>query len=158
MFTVQRITAETVGDLKTTSGAELRALWARLRPRTEPPTGRRLIVRELAWSMQARERGDVDAETARLLRSAMRGATIEGGAAPAKKKSARRRRAKLETGTRLVREWGGSSHEVTVTGDGATYEYRGKTYKSLTEIAKQITGAHWSGPRFFGLNRKAAKP
>jgi len=113
-------------------------------------------VRELAWSQQANERGDVDAETVRLLRSAMRGATIEGGAAPAKKKPARPR-ASLETGTKLVREWGGSTHEVVVV-ERARFEYRGTVFNSLTEIAKQITGAHWSGPRFFGLNRKAAKP
>jgi len=113
-------------------------------------------VRELAWSQQAAWHGDVDAETARLLRSAMRGATIEGGALPAKKKPARRSRANLETGTKLVREWGGSTHEVTVTDHSTRFEYRKNTYKSLTEIAKEITGAHWSGPRFFGLNRKVA--
>ncbi len=151
-----RIASETVNDLSTLSALELRELWAQLRPRTRPPKGRRLIVREIAWSMQAKERGDLDAETARLLRSAMRGATIEGGTASAKKKPARRKRAKLETGTRLVREWGGSAHEVIVTDHGTRFEYRENTYKSLTEIAKQITGAHWSGPRFFGLNRKAA--
>jgi len=150
-----RIASETVNDLSTLSALELRELWAQLRPRTRPPKGRRLIVREISWSMQAKERGDLDAETARLLRSAMRGATIEGGASSSKKKPARRRRAKLETGTKLVREWGGSAHEVIVIEHGR-YEYRSETYKSLTVIAKQITGAHWSGPRFFGLNRKAA--
>lgn len=147
---------QSLNDLKTRPIEELRELWAVLRPRTRPPKGRRLIVRELAWSMQAKERGDVDAETSRLLRSAMRGATIEGGAVPKKKKPTRRMRAKLETGTRLVREWGGSEHEVMVTDRGTRFEYRKNTYKSLTEIAKEITGTHWSGPRFFGLNRKAA--
>jgi type I restriction enzyme R subunit len=55
----------------------------------------------------------------------------------------------LKPGARLVREWRGRTHTVTVTEDG--FEYAGTTYPSLTKIAKRITGAHWSGPRFFGL-------
>jgi Protein of unknown function (DUF2924) len=52
-------------------------------------------------------------------------------------------------GARLVREWGGRTHTVTITEDG--FEYAGENYPSLTKIAQKITGAHWSGPRFFGL-------
>jgi hypothetical protein len=52
-------------------------------------------------------------------------------------------------GTRLVREWNGRSHFVDVSEDGFVFD--GKTYRSLSAIAKRITGAHWSGPRFFGL-------
>ena len=48
-----------------------------------------------------------------------------------------------------MREWHGRTHTVTVTDDG--FEYAGASYSSLTKIAKKITGAHWSGPRFFGL-------
>ena len=55
----------------------------------------------------------------------------------------------LKPGARLVREWGGRTHTVTITEDG--FEYAGANYPSLTKIAKKITGAHWSGPRFFGL-------
>jgi hypothetical protein len=55
----------------------------------------------------------------------------------------------LKPGARLVREWSGRTHTVTVTEDG--FEYAGTNYPSLTKIAKKITGAHWSGPRFFGL-------
>ncbi len=51
---------------------------------------------------------------------------------------------------RLVREWRGRTHTVVVTEKG--FEYSGKTYLSLSKIAEIITGAHWSGPRFFGLN------
>jgi Protein of unknown function (DUF2924) len=60
----------------------------------------------------------------------------------------------LRPGTRLVREWRGRTHMVAVTEDG--FEYAGKTFPSLTKIAHAITGAHWSGPRFFGLIRKHA--
>jgi hypothetical protein len=57
-------------------------------------------------------------------------------------------------GARLVRDWRGRTHTVVVTEDG--FEYAGKTYSSLSKIAQAITGAHWSGPRFFGLNRSEA--
>ena len=63
----------------------------------------------------------------------------------------------LKPGTRLIREWRGETCSVFVQKDG--FQWRGTTYRSLTTIAKEITGAHWSGPRFFGLTRRlAAKP
>ena len=55
----------------------------------------------------------------------------------------------VRAGTRLVRAWHGRTHLVTVTENGFTYE--GKTYGSLSALAYHITGAHWSGPHFFGL-------
>jgi hypothetical protein len=58
---------------------------------------------------------------------------------------------RLRPGARLVREWRGRAHTIVVTEDG--FEYAGKIFSSLTTIAGVITGAHWSGPRFFGLNR-----
>jgi hypothetical protein len=56
-------------------------------------------------------------------------------------------------GTILLREWGDRDHRVTVTAEGL-FEYEGHTFKSLTAVARHITGAHWSGPLFFGLVRK----
>jgi hypothetical protein len=61
----------------------------------------------------------------------------------------------LKPGGRLVREWHGRTHTVTVTEDG--FEYAGMSYPSLTKVARKITGAHWSGPRFFGLKPAAAR-
>jgi Protein of unknown function (DUF2924) len=60
----------------------------------------------------------------------------------------------LKPGARLVREWHGRTHTVTVTEDG--FEYAGMSYPSLTKVAKKITGVHWSGPRFFGLTPAGA--
>ena len=57
------------------------------------------------------------------------------------------------TGTRLVREYYGIEHRVTVLDKG--FEYNGARYKSLSQIAREITGAHWSGPAFFGLIRNS---
>ena len=59
----------------------------------------------------------------------------------------------LKTGTTLVRQWRGHTHSVLVREDG--FEYEGQRYRSLTMIAERITGAHWSGPRFFGLTKRA---
>ena len=60
----------------------------------------------------------------------------------------------LEPGARLVREWNGVTHTVDVIDDG--FEWQDQRYGSLSEIARLITGARWSGPRFFGLNGRAA--
>jgi Protein of unknown function (DUF2924) len=62
----------------------------------------------------------------------------------------------LTPGARLVREWRGRTHTVTITEDG--FEYAGTSYPSLTKIAKKITGAHWSGPRLFGLLGRCGAP
>ena len=58
---------------------------------------------------------------------------------------------KLKPGTRLMREWNGTMYSVLVTADG--FDFAGRTWSSLTMIARQITGSHQSGPRFFGLKR-----
>jgi hypothetical protein len=58
----------------------------------------------------------------------------------------------VKPGTRLVREWNGDTHTVLVHADGV--EWRGQRYRSLSVVAREITGAHWSGPRFFGLTSK----
>jgi hypothetical protein len=58
-----------------------------------------------------------------------------------------------KTGASLVRRWRGHTHTVLVGEDG--FEYDGQRYRSLTVIAERITGAHWSGPRFFGVNQRA---
>jgi len=62
----------------------------------------------------------------------------------------------IKRGTRFVREWNGETHEVSAAGDGG-FAYRGKAYRSLSVIAREITGTHQSGPRFFGLPKKASK-
>lgn len=63
---------------------------------------------------------------------------------------------RLKTGTRLLREWNGKLHTVQVTDNGLLFEER--RYASLSHIARDITGAHWSGPRFFGLKKPVPPP
>jgi len=72
------------------------------------------------------------------------------GKAAAKQPQDRNRQA-LQVGSRLLREWNGITHSVEVTDRG--FAWNGKTYRSLSVIARTITGAHWSGPRFFGLGK-----
>ena len=63
----------------------------------------------------------------------------------------------LPVGARLVRTWRGRTHEVTVVEDGKAFNYKGKTYRSLSKIAREITGTVWSGPRFFGIAKAASR-
>ena len=143
-------------DLRRLGIAELRKLWENIGGRGHLPAMKRLAVREVAWLVQSREQGELEAATRRLLRAAVREAQVESSRArPRTKKSKARltRATDLQTGTKLVRTWRGRRHEVTVVDDGKRFEYRGKVYDSLTKVAEKITSAHWSGPRFFGLDR-----
>ena len=82
---------------------------------------------------------------------------LQRGASAARSPSTvglRRRSIRLRPGTRLVREWNGRTIAVEVTGAGS-FVWNEHCYSSLSEIARAVTGAHWSGPRFFGLNRSA---
>jgi hypothetical protein len=63
--------------------------------------------------------------------------------------------ARTKSGTRLIRSWQGKTHTVTVEESG--YQYEGRRYRSLSEIARQITGTQWSGPLFFGLKSRGPK-
>ena len=101
------------------------------------------IIRAISYEMQAKHYGGLRPIVVRRLDRIAGGATED-----APKTSA------LDPGTRLVREWNGATHTVDVTDDG--FEWRGKTYGSLSVIAREITGAVWSGPRFFGLRRRTA--
>ena len=126
---------------------EVRTEWRRL-VGTEPPRlSRDLLVRALAYRVQERAFGGLSRASLRQLK-VVDGSGEAGPSAPAPTPS-------LRPGARLVREWHGRSHVVSVTETG--FDYAGASYRSLTEIAKLITGAHWSGPRFFGLtDRKGA--
>jgi DUF2924 family protein len=121
---------------------ELRLEWRRLYDRDAPKLSRDLLVLGLSYKAQEVEHGGLGKATHRKLRTIAKALRTTGrvGAMPS---------LDLKPGARLVREWHGRTHSVTVTEDG--FEYAGTSYPSLTGIAKKITGAHWSGPRFFGL-------
>ncbi len=134
---------------------QLVVFWQR-RWRRPPPKGlsRRLLDCNAAWLLQAERQGGVGAATRRWLNElAEAGEGGNGGADVARKPVSRPKvlRRPLRTGSRLVRQWQGRTHIVDVVDDGFSYD--GQTFSSLTAIAFEITGARWSGPRFFGLNR-----
>jgi site-specific DNA recombinase len=109
----------------------------------EPPVriSAALLFQAVAYRLQERARGGIKSATRRLLE---RVAEEREGRKKAPAPAIRAR-----PGTVLIREWHGASHRVTVLADGALF--RGKHYRSLSEVARQITGTRWSGPRFFGL-------
>ena len=142
--------ATRVNTLASLDSAQLRAEWRRLY-RSHPPKGlsRDLLIRAIAYKLQERAVGGLGKATLRRLKSVTRKLKAEG-------KLVSDRRLSLKSGARLVREWGGETHSVLVLEDG--FEYRGQRYRSLSQIARLITGAHWSGPRFFGIERTPKPP
>ena len=126
---------------------QLRDEWRRLYRGQPPRLSRDLLIRTIAYRMQQLVYGGLSKATQRKLDALTRELKGKGRIAVTPDTS-------LRPGTRLVREWRGRTHTVAVTENG--FEYAGKTFPSLTKIAHAITGAHWSGPRFFGLLRKHA--
>ena len=151
-----------LGELEKLDLEEVRVRWRRLL-RSPPPAHlpRYLLVRILAYRLQARAFGDLDRESVRYLEQ------VEKARRRRLASEERKRRPKapppvppvpvsagIRPGALLAREWGGRMHTVTVAPQGFCWD--GKTYNSLSEIARLITGTQWSGPRFFGLRGRAA--
>ncbi len=144
--------------LSTLDLQDLRVRWRKLL-RTQPPQlPRPLLLRLLAYRLQARAYGDLNRETVRYLnriaRERARRHTEQGRQKakapppiPPVPTSSR-----LKPGTLLAREFNGIMHRVTVTQEG--FVWQGSSYSSLSEIARLITGTRWNGPRFFGLRDK----
>ena len=111
---------------------------------TKPPRGlsQAFLARLLAYDLQVQARGGLSPRLVKRLQATAAGDTPRP-AAP-----------QLRPGAQLLRTWNGVTHRVDVVDDG--YRYRGDIYRSLSAIAKRITGAHWSGPRFFGLVSRTA--
>jgi DUF2924 family protein len=129
----------------------LRARWRTSFGRDAPPhLARHLLFAMLAYRLQAEAMGALDAETVRFLKQVDL-APSKHAAVPLTRAYERRTR-DLSPGTVLTREWGGQHHRVMVHDGGFLWE--GQPYRSLSEIAKLITGTQWNGPRFFGLRDK----
>jgi len=141
------IEAEIAG-LPGRSTHELRLAW-RSFLRGEPPVGlsRDLMIRALANQMQERAYGGPSPAMKRRLN------TLAGEIEKAS--SSFDPGVVLKPGAKLVREWRGHTHTVLVLAEG--YEYEGQRYRSLTTIAERITGAHWSGPLFFGVTKRTSR-
>jgi hypothetical protein len=145
------VNEEALSRLLTLDIGELRQQWRGLY-KTQAPRhfSRELLVRAVAYRMQELARGGLRPEPQRQLRRIAQQFKETGAAAI-------RARAELKPGTRLMREWQGRTYDVLALDDG--FSWQGTRYRSLSAIARKITGTAWSGPLFFGLkpNRPATR-
>src|SRR3977135_1821745 len=139
-----------IGALKCMPVAGLKARCPELVDSEPPPNNRRFLESRLAYRVQELAFGGLKPETVERLAALAREV---GGNAPRRARSAQERPI---AGTRLIREWQGAEHSVSVGDDG--YEYQGRPYKSLSAIARLITGTRWNGWVFFGLKNQRARP
>jgi hypothetical protein len=138
-----------VAALKTTPTPDLKTMWRELFGGEPPPYNRRFLESRLAYRVQELAYGGLKPEAVKRLEAL--GGEIDGGN-PVMRRI--RTGQKPIAGTRLIREWQGVEHAVTVRDDG--YAYRGAPYKSLSSIARAITGTRWNGWVFFGLKNTRA--
>jgi len=132
--------------LKTTPTPGLKQKWRELFESEPPPYNRRFLESRLAYRIQELVYGGLSKQT--IARLEALGEQFDGG-----KVGVRRKRAddRPISGTRLIREYQGIEHCVTVR--DADFEYQGRPYKSLSAIARAITGTRWNGLVFFGVRR-----
>ncbi len=137
--------ARAVASLPALDAATLRQRWKALfGADPSPRVGRSLMVKAIAYRLQERALGGLKPAAQRLLDR-----IVEGRSELAPERIPKRR---ASAGTLLIREWRGVSHRVTVLDNDVVY--RKRRYKSLSEVARAITGTRWSGPLFFGLKRR----
>ncbi|UZR28127.1 DUF2924 domain-containing protein [Methylococcus mesophilus] len=137
--------AAQVASLPTLPIKDLWTLWDQYFPRRPTHPNRNYLESRIAYKIQEAAYGGLAPETRRRLEQV--------GQRHSKIKSRRVSPAiHLPPGTVLVREWGEQDHKVTVTAEGR-FDYAGQSFKSLTAVARHITGTAWSGPLFFGLRQ-----
>ena len=127
-------------ELRNCSSSDLRQQWRNVFRSVAPDMPPDLMRRAIAWRLQERVHGGLAPSAMKTIASLQASLARDGGIAVAPV---------LKPGTRLVREWHGRTYHVLVCDEG--HEYNGRRYRSLSQIAREITGAAWSGPRFFGL-------
>ncbi len=148
--TTQPSIARQIADLENMTLDELRGRWRDLFGTEPPGYSKAHLVRRLAYRLQELAHGGITDATRAALR-----AVAERDGQPGQGMRLTRRDANdggPVAGTRFVREWHGQRHEVAVVEGG--FEYQGKIFRSLSAIAKLITGAHWNGKLFFGLRSR----
>jgi len=142
----QTTIAARVAELHRLPMAELWTLWDRYFPRRPDYPNRTHVESRLAYKLQEEVFGGLAPDTKKRLEAiGAKHSKIQVRAKP--------RDRSFAPGTVLLREWGEREHQVTVNAAGL-FEYEGNTFRSLTAVARHITGAHWSGPLFFGLTGK----
>ena len=130
--------------LATLSSAQLRDEWERVMRSPAPAISSTLLERGIAYELQAKRHGGLPPATRRAIERMTRELAQTGNVKTFGDTA-------LRPGTRLSRDWHGRTYHVLVLDDGFLFEDR--HYRSLSQIASAITGAAWSGPRFFGLKQ-----
>lgn len=142
MNDIKNATLARLAALPNMDAKELKQLWSELFNEPGPNKRSNYLVPRLAWRIQELAYGGLSPQAQRQIDTHVRSN---------KEVSAKPNRIKRPViGTRFVRVHRGIEHQVTVTRSG--FEYQGKTYGSLSHVARDITGTRWSGPAFFGLN------
>jgi hypothetical protein len=136
--------------LKTTPTPELKQQWRDLFESEPPPFNRRYLESRMAYRIQELAYGGLKPETVKRLEAL--GEQLDGGNITTRRI---RHDRKPIAGTKLIREWQGVEHTITVTADG--FEWQRQPYKSLSAIARAITGTRWNGWVFFGLKNHRAR-
>lgn len=136
----------TINELKVLSIDELKAIWGKVFGTSTPPFARKdFLIQNLHYRQECQQHGQLSQKTRKKLLKLYQEFQHNPDFQPIGSKS------RLKVGTRLVREWQGKVHTVTVSQQG--FEYLDTRYKSLSSIARVITGTQWSGPSFFGINK-----
>jgi hypothetical protein len=138
--------SDKLAALTTMSSARLRAEWLQLYKRPAPDLSADLLRRGVAYRLQEKAHGGLPPAILREIERMRKHLASTGEVITLPP-------TRIKPGTRLVRDWGGASHHVVVLDSG--FLYRDQRYRSLSTIAAEITGAKWSGPRFFGLRSAA---
>ncbi len=129
---------EELAALETLSLAQLREKWSASTGKPVPKVSAALLRLALAWELQAIVHGGLSRKTLQTLDQLAAGKTST---------------CPFQPGMRLMREWNGKMHTVVIE-DDATIRWNDRTWKSLSAVARAITGTRWSGPAFFGLKQK----
>jgi hypothetical protein len=143
-------TLKTITQIQAMEVPDLKALWLEHFETMAPNSNRQFLARRLIQKVQVDRYGDLPACDRKILEK------LAGDTAFLKKQKTGvlSKADALSVGTRLVREYRGIDHEVTVTASG--FIYQGQPYRSLSAIATKITGTKWSGQAFFGLKKRKA--
>lgn len=146
-------TLKQIVDLEQASIAELQHRWRQLVGTDPPRYNREFLFRRLAHRLQELTQGGLSQAARSKMEQLLEDAGYDEIAAVCGRRNpAHARCGQPVPGTRLIRQWNGERHEVTVSQGGL--DYRGRRYRSLSAVATAITGTHWNGPAFFGLRSK----
>ena len=151
VISIERTTGM-IEELQQLSREELIKKWKKLFKKNSPPHAKKdLLIKHIAWELQARKQGGYSTQTKKQLDKLADKLAQQVSESEIKESCKQTSTLEIKAGTKLIREYKGEKHEVIALDKG--FEYRGKTYKSLSAIANEITGTRWNGKVFFGIKK-----